>query len=150
MSQVPQWLARCPITAICSSEQRSQLMSAPCVDLGGETFGRQAPTRSETHSGNEEPATATILKFAHSSLHDLPDATLAAPPHSGRGHLHARELREDGGADMATQTAIGLIGGQPRLFNIAWEDAPQYISLRETVFFTRKKRKPTEHGPTDH
>ena len=120
------------------------------MDLGGETSGREAPARSEAQSGNEEPATAPILKPAHSSLHDFPDATLAAPPHSGRGHLHARELREDGGADVATETAIGLIGGQPRLFNIAWEDAPQYISLREAVFFTRKKRKPIEHGPTDH
>ena len=109
------------------------------MDLGGETSGREAPTRSEAQRGNEELATATILNPARSSLHDLPDATLAAPPHSGRGH-----------ADVATQTAIGLIGGKPRLFNIAWEDAPQYISLREAVFFTRKKRKPTEHGPTDH
>ena len=94
------------------------------MDLGGETSGREAPTRSEAQSGNKETATATILKPAHSSLHDLPDATLAAPPHNGKGHLHARELREDGGADVATQTAVGLIGGQPKLFNTDREDAP--------------------------
>ena len=114
------------------------------MDLDGETSGREAPTRSEAQSGSE-----TCPPPPHSWLRDLPDATLAAPPHSGKGHLHARELREDGGADVATQTVIGLIEG-PRLFNIAWEKAPQYISWREAVFFTRKKRKLVEHDPTHH
>ena len=109
------------------------------MDLGGETSGREAPTRSEAQSGSEEPAAAAILRPA------------AAGGTATREHSEKKRKRDTptSAADVATQTVVGLIGG-PKLFNIDVADAPAYISLREAVFFTRKKRKPAEHGPTDH
>ena len=103
------------------------------TDLGGETSGREAPTRSEAQSGSEEPAAAAILRPA------------AAGGTSTRENSEKKRKRDTptSAADVATQTVVGLIGA-PKLFNIEWNDAPAYISRREAVLFAH------EHGPANY